>query len=270
MWQAIGASSIGTSHLRQDLGCQDAYRFVTEGHRLIAAVADGLGSAANAEEGARKAVDIAVTHLVSQLAEGEPGDVEKWQRLMLDTHLDVRERLEEYAQAAGVPLRNYATTLLTVVVTPEWLATAHIGDGAIVAQYVDGRLETVSVPVRGEYANSVTPLTVSNPAPHIRLRVEQGELARIALFTDGIQSLCIDEATGAPYGPFFVPLFEALGQCLDVEAASKELARFLDSERVCARTDDDKTLILGGIIGNPTEEGVANNRGLEETDSKGR
>lgn len=252
MWQVIGASSRGTSHIRQGLPCQDAHQYVTEGTCLVASVADGLGSAAKADEGARIAVNAAVTYLLSHLAQDEPDDLEHWQQLMRSSHLRARERLEEYAREAGQPLRSYATTLLTLVVTPGWLAIGHIGDGAIVAQYDDGRLETVSPPVRGEYVNSVTPLTVNDPLPHIRLRIEPAAVARIALFTDGIQSLCINEATGNPYGPFFMPLFEDLGQDIDVKETSHELALFLDSERICARTDDDKTLILGGKVENHT------------------
>jgi hypothetical protein len=117
-----------------------------------------------------------------------------------------------------------------------------------VAQFEDGRLETVSVPQRGEYVNSVTPLTVDNPLSHIRLHIEQTIVNRIAILTDGLQSLCINEATNIPYDPFFMPFFHAMDQILDTTEVSQQLTHFLASERICARTDDDKTLVVIGRI----------------------
>lgn len=37
-----------------------------------------------------------------------------------------------------------------------------------------------------------------------------------------------------------------LGQRLDTETVSAQLAGFFASERVCTRTDDDKTLLVAG------------------------
>jgi hypothetical protein len=53
--------------------------------------------------------------------------------------------------------------------------------------------------------------------------------------------LALDMARREPHPPFFQPLF-AFAQRAD--ASQSELLAFLDSERVCARTEDDKTLVL--------------------------
>lgn len=248
MWQAIGASVQGTGHVRQDLPCQDACHWQMSDEYLAVAVGDGLGSALYADVGARLAVETAVTYLATRLAQAAADDAEAWGRLVLAAYAEVRHQLTVCAEKAGQPLNAYATTLLVLAATPEWLAVGHIGDGAIIAEFADGRLETVSPPVNGEYVNSVIPVTADDFARHIRVRVEPAAVLRAALLTDGLQSLCINLATMTPYRPFFTPFFAALDQELDGSATSMEIARFLESERICAKTDDDKTLVVLGRL----------------------
>ena len=53
MWRVIGASEQGTSHHQHDLPCQDAYAWQVIGDHFMIAVADGLGSAARAEQASK-------------------------------------------------------------------------------------------------------------------------------------------------------------------------------------------------------------------------
>ncbi len=248
MWQAFGSSVQGTGHVRMKLPCQDACQWQVDDAYLVAAVADGLGSAQYADVGARLAVEVAVAHLTAQLAQAIPGDRDAWQHIIQAAYAQARNQLAIYAEGASQPLNAFATTLLVLAVTPFWLATGHIGDGAIVVQFDDERLETVSPPVNGEYANSVTPLTVDDLVPQIRVKVEQATVMRAALLTDGLQSLCMNLVTTTPYLPFFAPFFAALDQVLDSDATSTQVAHFLESERICAKTDDDKTLVVIGRL----------------------
>jgi hypothetical protein len=248
MWQAIGASVQGTGHVRQGLPCQDACHWQVADEYLVAAVGDGLGSAPHADLGARLAVETAVAHLATHLTQSTANDAATWQHLMQGAYAQARSQLAACAEEASQPLKAYATTLLVLAATPEWLAVGHIGDGAIVVRFADGRLETVSPPVNGEYVNSVTPLTADDFAWHIRVRVEPAAVMRAALLTDGIQSLCINLATMTPYRPFFTPFFAALDQELNSSAISAEVAHFLESERICTKTDDDKTLVVIGRL----------------------
>jgi hypothetical protein len=55
-------------------------------------------------------------------------------------------------------------------------------------------------------------------------------------------------ATGVPYAPSFTPLFEGIGQLIDTDETSDQRADFLSSERVCAKTDDDETLVVVGEV----------------------
>jgi hypothetical protein len=85
-------------------------------------------------------------------------------------------------------------------------------------------------------------VVASRPAP-----------SRFAVFSDGLLRLAINLATGEPHAPFFRPLFAfaAAGDASGVVAREAELAAFLHSDRVCARSDDDKTILLAARIAVP-------------------
>ncbi len=62
-WRAITRSVIGTSHLQQQLPCQDFGGERILGDVLFGAVADGAGSAAYSDIGAQLAVKIVLEYL---------------------------------------------------------------------------------------------------------------------------------------------------------------------------------------------------------------
>lgn len=69
----------------------------------------------------------------------------------------------------------------------------------------------------------------------------------IALFTDGIENLVLQKATKSVFARFFdgmMPAVRALNAPGLDAALSDSLGRYLESYAVCARTDDDKTLLL--------------------------
>ena len=246
-WRAYGASVRGTSHQRIGLPCQDAHgwRALPAGG-LLCAVADGLGSAPRADEGAQRAVAAALDALAASLA-AAPAALDE---AAIAGHLRAAFAAARGALETGAgdnPLRNYATTLLLAAVTPGWTAVGQIGDGAVVGHWPDGRLETLSLPQRGEYANETTPLTSPDADARLQVRVWPTPLRALALFSDGLQGLCINLATGAPFERFFAPFLHALTGPFDPDATGARLAAFLESARVCARTADDKTLLVAGL-----------------------
>ncbi|HOT93457.1 MAG TPA: PP2C family serine/threonine-protein phosphatase [Anaerolineae bacterium] len=246
VWQAIGASVQGTSHIRAGIPCQDAHGHRILGHCAIAAVADGLGSASKAAEAAKQVVEVAMDTLAKSLVNALPSDADGWIKTMREVFAYVRQALEQTALSDALPLRDYGTTLIVTVVTQDWLAVGHIGDGAVVALFADDTLSLVSSPQRGEYANETIPLTAPDALTLAHFSVFQSPVKAVALLTDGLQNLSLNLAAGTPFAPFFAPFFEVITQTLDSAEASRQLAEFLGSERVCARTDDDKTLVVVG------------------------
>jgi serine/threonine protein phosphatase PrpC len=262
MWRVLGASVAGTSHLKNGCACDDAiaYQQLKNG-TLLMAVADGAGSATQSAAGATSVVKTALNTAETALSQQtEPFNEQQWEEMLNTVLQTVRTVLEKLAfgdtasddtmtggtaggvlQFATLPLREFATTLLFAVVSPQEVAVVQIGDGVVVVQYADGELEALTTPDHGEYINETSFITDHDYLKRIQFKVLQVEIQGIALLTDGLQMLAIDLATNNPYKPFFGPLFKFSAM---EDATEAELTAFLESERVCARTDDDKTLVL--------------------------
>jgi hypothetical protein len=247
-WRVIRAAVAGTSHLRDELPCQDCCAVtsfaLSDGQPVLAIiVADGAGSAQFAESGAQRACEVA------QQCIGE------WARTTLDSLPTpqliiewcdtVRNALEQWALTEGAPLREYACTLLLAVITTQGAGYGQIGDGGIVIDGSSG-LELVFWPETGEYANMTCFITDEDALERVRVLVRHAAPEEVAMFTDGIQRLALDFKNGSVHAPFFEPMLAVLRQRSPEECAAleRQLAAFLDSPKVNARTDDDKTLVL--------------------------
>ena len=239
-WRYLGASVAGTSHIQRDIPCQDSHESQIIGdHTVVIAVADGAGSAERAEEGSRAAAHTATAFIADQLRAAQPDRAEAWNALLAQALKEARSALE---QLAGANLKLVATTLLLAVATPEWLATAQLGDGGIVGEFRFEELRVFSRPGNAEYINETVFLTSPDFLNQAHYTVSAAEdLTGIALFSDGMQLLAIQYADNTAHKPFFVPVFEFAAR---PGSKVEELVEFLRSERVCERTDDDKTLSI--------------------------
>jgi hypothetical protein len=242
MWHVVAASEAGTSHLRTGTPCQDASAIARAGQALLLFAADGAGSAARAEVGSRLAVEAALEAARAALEAGLPQDAGGWRSLLETIVRAARARLEDPENGE---IRELATTLLGVLWTPGHLAALQVGDGWIVIETADG-LRALIPPAKGEYFNETVFLTSSGFAERARYEVlAGGDVSGVAVLTDGLEMVSIDLADGAPHEPFFRPLFELVRDPdEDAESQEREIREFLRSDRICARTDDDKTLVL--------------------------
>ena len=236
-WSVLGASVAGTGHRSRALPCQDACRwchFGPDGDWLAVAVADGAGSASHADAGATLTCD----ELIRRVALAPP-DTLLTPDGMTDLFRGVREALLAEAERLGVPGREVACTALLAVLGPSAAAFAQAGDGAIV---VGDRV--VFWPEPAEYANATDFLADADWVAKLRFESVAGAIEEVAVLTDGLQRLALDFASETPHTAFFRPLFDALRSGTDAESLIDPLRTFLDSPRVNARTDDDKTLVI--------------------------
>ena len=242
-WRVIGASVQGVSHLKSGQPCQDAHAWaILPNGTLIAAVADGAGSARLAEVGAQLAAQTAVNCVRRELLENPlPADEAAWQTLLLEALRAARQRLEDEAQARKSALRELAATLIIAVATNELTATAHIGDGAAVLQAAD-ELLLLAAPQAGEYVNETTFLVSPAYLEAAQFSCWRGRAQQLALFTDGLQRLALQMPLQKPHAPFFAPLFQFAANAS--AEAEPQLAAFLRAPRIAARADDDLTLVL--------------------------
>ena len=246
-WRVLSASVQGTSHIRAGLPCQDSVysRADLPGGALIAAVADGAGSAPLSDIGsslaARESVEAArlsMLHTSANVSESY---------LRATAHASVliaRSALHREARKRGRSVRDFATTLILVISAGDVLAAAQIGDGAAVVSDRSGDYSLFTTPQRGEYANVTQFLTSANALDSLELKTETIDLSRLAMFTDGIQNLVLDAATGVPHAPFFAPIFSWFESNADRPDSASALKALLVSPRVTSRADDDVTLLL--------------------------
>ncbi len=256
LWRVVGASALGTSHARRGQPCQDwqSYRCLPGGG-LVVAVADGAGSAGLAERGSQRAVEaaldaaaLAAQALLANKPQVEPTD---WNDLMRWVFSQARKAVAARAHSEHHLLRQYATTLSVAVAAGGWLAVAQIGDGAVVVEDASGALIAATRLQKGEYANETHFLTDRGAVKRLETWVDTRPVKALAAMSDGLVRLALRLPSGEPHRPFFAPLFHFIANVTDEPQARQQLADFLSSERVCARTDDDKSLVLAACLSSP-------------------
>lgn len=248
-WQVVAASVRGTSHERVGQLCQDAHHWekLPDGV-LVAAVADGAGSATLGKVGAIVASQTAVeTITLKEAMPRSPDDEEGWQRLLTNALEAAKTAVEAEAVACSMRARDLATTLIIVVATPNFIAAAQVGDGVAVAGDSEGNLIPLTAPQRGEYINETTFLVSPNAMDTAQVNLWRGAAVNIALLSDGLQMLALEMTEGKPHLPFFSPLFHFVANVTDETEAKEQLVAFLRSPRITERTDDDLTLLLATL-----------------------
>lgn len=247
-WRWAAASQIGTSHVRLGTRKQDAIKTFTLKDRsgkeiLCAMVCDGAGSAQYGGEGASltcRLISQAIRNHFS-IADSIPDKTEIWS--WIDS---VRDTMLLASEKRAVARKSFACTLLLLVTRETEGIIVHIGDGAVVGRNQTGQWEALTWPENGEYASSTYFIT-DDPAPRVRFVENKAFYNAYALFSDGIEDLALDHKAMTAHTPFFTsmlrPLDESKKEGKDQDL-STALAVFLNSDRVCERTDDDKSLIL--------------------------
>lgn len=248
-WHIIGASVVGSGHITRRQDCQDSheYKVLADGTLLIA-VADGAGSARHSALGSRIAVNAAISFL-SEAYGSQNKTADDISSLLRNAASIAREPIRSHCRSTqellpddNIHVAEFATTLVLIVINAAVCGLLQIGDGAVVAETPDCHFEVLTVPGNDEYINETTFLTSELSIENSYLRVlSEHSFIGIAAMTDGIQLLSVDHVHNKAFAPFFVSLFRyARSPGIGTDA----LATFLSSERVCERTDDDKTLVL--------------------------
>lgn len=178
-----GFSFTGKSHVSSGAPCQD-YHFIRQekSGRYIAAIADGVGSAANAETGSRIAAETAVKFCVECM----PSDYSTISiKSMIRTAFNYAlKKIAEEAEKSGESLASYDTTLTLVIYDGARIIYGHSGDGAILGLTAFGDYVVITDEQKGEDHISVIPLRQGYTSWKIDTYGE--DLAAVILVTDGM------------------------------------------------------------------------------------
>jgi hypothetical protein len=245
-WRFAVGQAMGSSHEKHGKPCQDRTScvLVPERATLVAVVADGAGTAAQAHLGAEIAV--ATVSSVAQL--GVRAGRTDFKQVLREGAALARERLLEAARDLQATPRDLACTLLAAIVAPIGGAALQIGDGAIVIAEEPLAWRWVFWPQKGEYANTTFFLSDENALAQAEVTDLPDEALDVALFSDGMEPLALHFASRTAHEPFFRTVFAPLHASAahgEVPTLSQGLAQLLASPAVRARTDDDASLVLG-------------------------
>jgi hypothetical protein len=252
IWKVIGKSVIGSSHVSSGKDCEDAIRFKTIGladgeEALICFVSDGAGSARFAKEAAEIAVGKALE--ASELLLAQNAEIDNSHLIQIAEA--VYEALELLAVEREVPLNDFSCTFLGALILPRRACFLQIGDGAIIRADDTGFYSTLWWPHNGEYQNTTTFLIDDRGFGNLQTRIIEEHINEIAIFSDGLQMLALNNETESVHQPFFVNLFKALrlaGSDDHLAILNGKLSEYLSGGVINSRTDDDKTLLLATRI----------------------
>jgi hypothetical protein len=269
-WCWAGARAIGTAHLAGGLPCQDAFaariaRAPCGSEILVAALADGAGSAERADAGAKLATSLSVEVAAEALADGA-GKVEEAAPLLRYAAEQARFTIAALAGHETRSVADFASTLLLVVLHGDGGVVAQIGDGAVVGEHEGngGGWEPLLWPEHGEYVNTTRFLTDADALDHLRVVELPGPARNVCLFSDGLERLVLDFRSRSAHAPFFDAVFRRFGEVPQAGYAaqvSHELTQLLSSDAVNQRTDDDKSIVCASRVRNgngarrPAQEG---------------
>ena len=156
MIYTYGITLDGTYHLKNNIVCQDAHKIEEcSENMVVAAVADGLGSAEHSEVASRLAVDISVAYCKENILQTSTAD--SITEVIKASFSKAQKAIEKEAEAQGHPIEQYDTTLSLAVLMSDTLYYGHSGDSGIIALTVDGLYEKVTEQQRDE-DNRVFPL----------------------------------------------------------------------------------------------------------------
>jgi serine/threonine protein phosphatase PrpC len=250
-WRIAGASVRGSSHEKLGLPCQDAHEWTIHPNgTIIAAVADGAGSAPLAEVGAKLACKEVVRLIgdrLNALSHPEAMKDEQWKELLTQSVTATRAAIELEAESRSARTADLATTLLVAAAREDFVAAMQIGDGAIIAAESEDTVHCVSRPSQSEYVNETSFLTSPTALAEGAPVIWRGQVVHLALLSDGLQMAALRMPEAEPHPGFFAPLFRFVRSQQNAVSASAELVDFLNSPRLRERTDDDVTLVLATL-----------------------
>jgi hypothetical protein len=154
--------------------------------------------------------------------------------------LDTRAELRVLASEDNIS--DFNSTLVACLLSPTGGFSIHIGDGAIFGESNDGRLEVISSPENGEYANETFFVTEPHWIRHLRV-TPMKPMRWLTLCTDGGTALTMENEEVVKTG-FVYPLLRAIASTDNREQKSKILEGFLSDPKADTLTTDDKTVVV--------------------------
>lgn len=244
-------SIIGTAHQAKKGGvCQDASGVVVlKNGWVVAAIADGLGSAKKSEVGSTTAVKV----VLSFVSENHP---DKWHEeslisLLRTAYHKALKTINTLAEENQDNLCDYDTTLTTVIYNGTNVVYGHAGDGGIIVLSSYGDYSVLTEAQKGEAFNETSPLRAGPDS--WSFGVSKEDVCALTMMTDGIFDVAYPWLLAKTDQPIYVnyvrPFMDInvlkVSTPADFENAQTEITDFFKGP-YSKQITDDKTMV--GII----------------------
>jgi hypothetical protein len=257
-WRTSSVTVVGSSHLKHEKPCQDQslIELIDFGDRqvLFGVISDGAGSAQFSDESANELCNFMLTSVTSFLSEKtEKQSLSDLNRMVIVEFVrQFQEQITKNAEQRNIRSREFACTLLAALVDVDCAVFWQIGDGAMVIatetqeQNDQDCYEYVFWPQQGEYENTTIFATDPNSLEMLQYTFINAKVTELCMFSDGLQRLALNYKTKSVHSPFFKGFFTHLRKLTTVNSEQFDfsLERYLGSDEINSRTDDDKSLVL--------------------------
>lgn len=227
MIYTYGFSLTGTSHIKKNVGCQDAHKIKKlENGWVIAATADGVGSAKHSAIGSKIAVETTVDSCEKSMLSDHNTDNIK--SVITDAYKCALESIVHEAEKSGNRIEEYDTTLDLVIYNGTTIIYGHSGDGGIIGLTTFGEYVSITSPQKGIDYISVMPLRAGPGSWEID-RYE-AELSTVLMVTDGMWDILKPYLLAREKNNIYVPIV------------------FLLSDFNCYKNEDDPEVVINNSI----------------------
>lgn len=246
-WTWARASCTGSSHIKHRERRQDAILCgVVNGNRDIffSVISDGAGSAIYGGHGAALTVRLFSSRFK---AHAEHKNELPDRDTLVDWLDELRDLIATSAARRNRSFSEFACTLIFAASDGLKSCFFKIGDGASCYRSCSDSSWKVPIwPSHGEFA-STTFFVTDHKQPFSEYVSVDQSIDAVISFTDGLEMLALDMANANAFEPFFqgmIKPFEESKSSGFQNNLTDLLIKFLQSERVCSRTDDDKTISI--------------------------
>ncbi|MBI4929911.1 MAG: protein phosphatase 2C domain-containing protein [Bacteroidetes bacterium] len=281
-WFVVSASSIGKTHVKSNIPCQDNhYCESIDSNWGIAICSDGAGSAENSQLGSKHVSNEIGVAFFKQLVIKNGWNKnnilpsqEEWSSAAREGFKQIFNSLEKSADEKKIKLNSLACTINVIIYSPIGLLVSHIGDGRAGYCNEKGEWKSLIKPHKGEEANQTIFITSDRWMSDLNFTMsgvsvpESNVVAEkptaFTMMTDGCEFYAFEcsnmDATtnkwndpNLPYPKFFNPLAAHLKSMVQnniaVRDANLKWEKFIEEGIEGLKNEpDDKTMILGILI----------------------
>ena len=243
-----GMSLIGSSHIKKGSVCQDSSKAqkLINGW-IVAAVADGVGSAKYSDIASKIAVDTVIQICNNRI--NKHTKMDELKSIILDAYKTAEKSIEDYAENQNDTITEYDTTLSIVVFDGQKIVYGHSGDGGIVGLTNDGKYIKITSPQKAEDNVCVIPLRAGESSWVIDECNEK--LASVLLATDGVYDTFFPYLLKGQQVEIYVPLVRYFmdNNCLmanenNISEIEDRIKEYLQSDAYSSVTDDKTVMVV--------------------------